>query len=264
MNRWLCLSLLAATLAAQGPSQSAVAPPELPEFLDWYRGYQGSFAPPVVADAFLKHLSDAGVPAEEGKRRLSVVQQALRTMPREFISLHFDKVYTGKDRPFRNGHSEFLARVLEGRQPGQALDVAMGQGRNSLYLAARGWQVTGYDLSAQALAQANAAAKQAGLSIQTMRAAHQEFDYGVARWDLIVQTFAFTNLSDDAYRKRMLDSLKPGGLLVIEGFGGGGPKNLLFEAFREMRVLAYEDREETADWGLQKSRITRIAAERLP
>ena len=46
-----------------------------------------------------------------------------------------------------NKPSQFMLRIVGALKPGTALDVAMGQGRNSLYLAGKGWDVTGYDLS---------------------------------------------------------------------------------------------------------------------
>jgi hypothetical protein len=96
-------------------------------------------------------------------------------------------------------------------------------------------------------------------------ASHEEFDYGKAHWDLIVETFAFTNLSDEGYRRRVIDSLKPGGMLVIEGFGNPAPRELrvpLLEGFEDLRIVAYESRDEIADWGMRKMRLERLAAEK--
>jgi 2-polyprenyl-3-methyl-5-hydroxy-6-metoxy-1,4-benzoquinol methylase len=36
---------------------------------------------------------------------------------------------------------------VEARKPGRALDIGMGQGRNSVFLALKGWDVTGFDIS---------------------------------------------------------------------------------------------------------------------
>ena len=41
----------------------------------------------------------------------------------------------------------FLVKFAKTLKPGRALDVGMGQGRNTIYLAQQGWQVTGFDLS---------------------------------------------------------------------------------------------------------------------
>jgi hypothetical protein len=53
----------------------------------------------------------------------------------------------------------------------------------------------------------------------------------------------------------------PGGLLVIEGFGGG-PPNQMLQGFPELRVVYYEDRDDVADWGMQKMRLNRLAAQK--
>jgi 2-polyprenyl-3-methyl-5-hydroxy-6-metoxy-1,4-benzoquinol methylase len=52
--------------------------------------------------------------------------------------------------------NKFLAESVKERKPGKALDVGMGQGRNSLFLAALGWDVTGFDISDVAVRQAQA------------------------------------------------------------------------------------------------------------
>lgn len=232
--------------------------PEVSEFLAWYEAHPGSYEPPVVLKQYAEELGRLNLAPGETKRRMDLVQSAVRAMPPQFTALHFDRIYSQATPPFRTEANQLLVRIAEGLTPGRALDVAMGQGRNSLYLAGKGWQVTGYDLSAEGLAQAQAAARNAGLTLTTVRASHDEFDYGTARWDLIVQTYAFTRLSDNAYRRRLLDSLKPGGVLIIEGFGAA-PRNAFLEGFQELVVMYYEAREDVADWGMGKAPLLRFA-----
>lgn len=253
----LFLSLAGLVLAGGAPSDDEV----FRDFIGWYKTFTGSFAPPVVTAAYEARLKETGVAPEEIKRRVGLLRKRMAEMPREFAALHFDRIYRMEAPPFKTTASQYLVRMVEGRKPGRALDVAMGQGRNSLYLASQGWEVTGYDISEDGMAQANASAARAGLKLKTVTASHEEFDYGTAQWDLIVETFAFSNLSDAAYRKRVIDSLKPGGLLVIEGFGGG-PRNTMLEGFGDLRIVSYEDRDDVADWGMQKMRMTRITAQK--
>jgi 2-polyprenyl-3-methyl-5-hydroxy-6-metoxy-1,4-benzoquinol methylase len=64
-----------------------------------------------------------------------------------------------RDRDFWNGKfsdpqtqfnhqpSRLLVDAIQGRTPGRALDLGMGEGRNAIFLAQQGWQVTGVDLS---------------------------------------------------------------------------------------------------------------------
>ena len=54
----------------------------------------------------------------------------------------------------------------------------MGRGRNGIWLASAGWDVTGYDISADALEVAQAYAKQAGVKVKTTVSSHEEFDFG--------------------------------------------------------------------------------------
>jgi 2-polyprenyl-3-methyl-5-hydroxy-6-metoxy-1,4-benzoquinol methylase len=250
----------AATGAGPEPSDREV----FQEFLGWYKAdYKGPFAPPEVIKAYTAKLIAGGVAEAEAKRRIVVLQRMVSTMPREFASVHFDRIYRMEKPPFKLVASQFLVRMVEGRKAGKALDVAMGQGRNSHFLATQGWDVTGYDISEGGLEQARQLAAKAGLKIRTVCASHEEFDYGTGQWDLIVQTFAFTNLSDAAYRRRLTDSLKPGGMLLIEGFGNPDAKELrspLLEGFKDLRLVAYETRDEIADWGMNPARMERIAA----
>jgi 2-polyprenyl-3-methyl-5-hydroxy-6-metoxy-1,4-benzoquinol methylase len=234
--------------------------PEATDFLKWYEGYQGSFYPQEVLKAYREQLAKTA-PAAEVERRLGVITKTMSSMPVEFTRVHFNKIYNTPNPPFRQEPSQFLMRIADGLKTGAALDVAMGQGRNSLYLASKGWKVTGYDVADEGLRIAQEAAKKAGLSLETVKSSHEEFDLGKERWDLIVQTYAFTKLSDDQYRQRLIESLKPGGVLLIEGFGGG-PKNQMLEGFKDLRILYYEDREDIADWSMQKARLARIAVQK--
>lgn len=155
--------------------------------------------------------------------------------------------------------NDFLAEVIAGRHPGTALDVGMGQGRNALFLAENGWEVTGFDLSDEAVAQAQAAAEEAGLELRTVQGDVNTFDYGKERWDLVVAMYMHGLILPRA--DEIVDSLAPGGLLVIEGFhrdlnresvqGGyfGYATNELPRAFDGLRILDYEDRSDDADWG---------------
>ena len=233
------------------------------DFAGWYKTtYNGPIAPPAVTAAYEARLKESGVDVAEIARRIDLLRKRMADMPVEFASIHFDRIYRMETPLFKTSASQFLVRMVQGRKPGRALDVAMGQGRNALFLASAGWDVTGYDISEGGMTAANRAAGNSGLKLKTVLASHEQFDYGVAQWDLIVETFAFTNLSDAAYRKRVVDSLKPGGLLVIEGFGGGGAKNLMLDGFRDLRIVCYEDIDDVADWGMQKARLLRLAAQK--
>lgn len=57
----------------------------------------------------------------------------------------------------------------------------MGRGRNAIYLALLGWDVTGYDMSKEALRAAQESAAAAGAKLTTILAQHDTFDFGEDR-----------------------------------------------------------------------------------
>src|SRR5437763_770102 len=98
-------------------------------------------------------------------------------------------------------------------QPGKALDLACGTGRNALWLAAHGWEVTAVDGSDVAIEILNAAASDQGLPIRCVRADLESGEYEIqpAAWDLVVMSYYLqTELFQPAF-----EGLRPGGALVI-------------------------------------------------
>jgi 2-polyprenyl-3-methyl-5-hydroxy-6-metoxy-1,4-benzoquinol methylase len=236
------------------------------DFSDWFGREGVPGAPADVIQAYSSRLKAEGVAADEAERRVKEIQEHMKAHPREALVLHFNRMYTWSEAPFSREPSALVRKVAASRQPGRALDIAMGQGRNAIWLARAGWSVSGYDISGEALRQAREAAAAAGVALETKLASHDEYELGQAQWDLIVMSFAFTRLSDTAYMRRVRDSLKPGGVLLIEGFNGG-PRpeaNMILKAFLDYRVLLFEDLPDVADWGKVKAPLLRLALERLP
>ena len=183
----------------------------------------------------------------------------------------YNEIYSSQPEQFSHEPNSFLVRVIQGRKPGRALDVAMGQGRNSLWLASRGWQVTGFDISDVAVAEAREQAKALRLSIETFVLPYEQFDWGKDKWDLIV----FSYFLPQAALPKVWDSLRAGGLVVVEGFhidtarirplGGGYHDNELFRVFERYRILDYEDVQDRQDWGRQygeTNRLVRVLAQK--
>jgi SAM-dependent methyltransferase len=155
-------------------------------------------------------------------------------------------------------HNKFLAETIRGRQPGTALDIGMGEGRNALFLAAQGWDVTGFDISDVAVRLSREAAQRRGLTLKTLIDDADRFDYGRQRWDLVVGMYMHAVITRNA--DKIVESLKLGGIIVVEGFhrdlnrpglqGGtiGYRTNELLRAFDRLRVLRYQHTVGAADW----------------
>jgi ubiquinone/menaquinone biosynthesis C-methylase UbiE len=191
-------------------------------------------------------------------------------------SAGLDTERAGWDETFRSGvhfkttANQHLIDTVKGRKPGKALDVAMGQGRNAVYLATQGWTVTGVDISDEGMkiAQANAAKQKKKL--ETINADMATFDYGKNKWDLVTMIYAGSN---HAIIEKIKPSIKKGGLFVVEffakestagtGIGGFEPGELaaLFPT-TDWKIIKDEVVEDIADWGLDKTKVVRFTAER--
>ncbi len=239
------------------------------EFLAWYKAQPFELAAPsAVTQKYAAHLRVAGKTEAEVQARMAAIDQIAPGHP-EAIGAFFDKIYGGEVKLFTPKPNAFLTQIVEGRKPGAALDVAMGEGRNSVYLAQHGWKVTGFDVSERGLAVAREHARQAGVEIETVLT--DKFDYGSERWDLIVLCYpaGAAPLEDAQFIRRLHDALRPGGVVVLESFlappgikGAKGPANAWPIMFADFRIIYYEDREDIPDWFLKPSRVGRLAAER--
>ncbi len=111
----------------------------------------------------------------------------------------------------------WLVEVASKLKPGRALDVAMGQGRNAIWLARQGWDVTGYDIAADGLRIARETAAAGNLKLDTVLSSTEKFDFGSERWDLVAIIYGGGTGDEIA---RAAKGLKRGGHLVLEGFLG--------------------------------------------
>jgi 2-polyprenyl-3-methyl-5-hydroxy-6-metoxy-1,4-benzoquinol methylase len=115
--------------------------------------------------------------------------------------------------------SQALAEFVQGKTPGRALDCGMGAGRNAVFLASQGWEVTGVDRSDVAIKRADELAAKAGVKIHAVRSLYQDFDWGKNQWDLILNIGSWDNIGEptSTFSKAPLAAaLKPGGFLYIE------------------------------------------------
>ncbi len=203
----------------------------------------------------------------------------------EDVARFWDERYRSEEAIPERGPADFLVANVSllppigrapsagsGRAPstgsGQVLDVAMGSGRNALYLASLGYDVTGVDISPVAVARCRAEAARRRLSIEAVCA-------DLDSYDLPRQAFAavlnFYYLQRDLCPP-LVEALRPGGLLIFETFTlgqrrfGWGPQQEAFllrpgelrELFPTLETLAY--REGTVDSERGKKAIASLLA----
>ena len=69
----------------------------------------------------------------------------------------WDEVYANEPHLYTTAPNAFLMEVARSLTPGRALDIGMGQGRNAIWLAEHGWEVTGLEISREGARQASSA-----------------------------------------------------------------------------------------------------------
>jgi SAM-dependent methyltransferase len=131
--------------------------------------------------------------------------------------------------------------------------------------------VTGFDLSAEAVAAAGKNAREAGATLNAIKATYADFDYGTVKWDLIVLAFAWAPVTDPAFVSKLHGSLRPGGRIVFEHFidDPARPRppvmyalkpGQLKEIFKDLRMERYEEVDGVGDWGGPGQRLVRMIA----
>lgn len=130
----------------------------------------------------------------------------------------------------------FLASQSHLFKPGQhVLSVADGEGRNGVWLAQQGLDVLAVDFSEKALEKSARLAAARGVKLRTELADLHQWNWGENRFDAIVAIFVQFASSQErpALHRAMRNALKPGGLLLIQGYRPkqleyktGGPSNL--------------------------------------
>jgi len=149
----------------------------------------------------------------------------------------WDRRYADSELVWSKGPNRFVESELAELTPGRAIDVAAGEGRNSIWLAENGWQVTAVDFSGAGLDKGRLlqARHERGreLSIDWVLADVVHDDLGVDVYDLAV--LAYLQLPADERRtavRRSFLSLRDGGTLFVVAHdstnlteGTGGPQD---------------------------------------
>ena len=243
------------------------------EYVKWVEALRplpaGQHANP--AEVYITALKERGISAEEAKRRWDRVSAIRRGSPdrERFYWDHTFKLGGGPSDPLR-----VLQEAIRNVPSGRALDPGMGRGRNAIWLASLGWNVTGYDISADALDVAQAYAKQAGVKVQTILSSHDKFDFGENQWDLIVCSYNFMDIADPKWPGVFWRALKPKGVVVWQTFLGVGASQAeigaskLLEPWVRFHLIRFEDLDAGVvddDWAPSRSnRTIRIVVRKAP
>ena len=108
----------------------------------------------------------------------------------------------------------FLVDNVHILRKGKVLDIAMGEGRNGVYLATQGFEVLGLDISEKGLEKAHNLAKKNKVTIETKVVDLESFTLEPNSYDVILCTYY---MQKDLF-KQFQSALKPGGMIVVETY----------------------------------------------
>lgn len=169
------------------------------------------------------------------------------------VKTYWDKKYNNEEYVFGKTPAKFLSLNYSYIPAGsRVLDMGMGEGRNAVFLARKGYKVTGVDISSVAVKKARLLAREFGVRINTVVASLNNHRIQKNTLDAVV-CFYYV---DRSLNKRMVEWLKPGGILIYESHTDNqrkvkGNENYdkryllregeLLTMFPGMRVLKYEE-----------------------
>lgn len=156
----------------------------------------------------------------------------------------WDERYSSSRYVYGTQPNDFLAANASRIPAGRVLSLADGEGRNGVYLASLGYQVTSVDASPVGLGKAARLAASRGVPLETIVADLAVYEPAAASWKGVVSIFC--HLPEPLRRvvhERAIRALAPGGVFVLEAyaerqleFGTGGPKSLdLLLSLEELR-----------------------------
>ncbi len=158
----------------------------------------------------------------------------------------WNKRYDNEDYAYGTKANDFLVTMVNRLPTGKILCLAEGEGRNAVWLAELGNDVTAVDSSDIGLQKADTLAKARGVEITTLHADLADYNIGTQQWDAIISIFCHLphDLQQDVHR-RCVKGLRDNGMFLLEAYTPqqleyktGGPP--VTEMMIDMRSLSSE------------------------
>ncbi len=142
--------------------------------------------------------------------------------------------YTSEEFVYGKEPNEFFKEELDKFAPGKLLLPAEGEGRNAVYAAKAGWDVTCFDWSEEGKKKAEKLAAENGVKINYLVSDIGGFDYKESEYDAVGLVFVHLPEEErEELHKNVVKSLKPGGKLIFNAYDktqlgkdSGGPKDI--------------------------------------
>jgi len=138
----------------------------------------------------------------------------------------FERQYVEEECLWGLSPDPLLAKNIEEVPVGKALDLGVGEGRNALYLAHKGFKVTGIDVSPRAIEKFLDLAKERGLTVEGLVMDMLDFEFKPAVYNLVVATGTLHFLrKSEVYGmiSKIIRSINLGGYVYIKDFTVNDP-----------------------------------------
>jgi len=178
-----------------------------------------------------------------------VMTQQQRTQSQTDAAEFWNARFAGEEHLYGTAPNAWLvSQAARLRAGSQVLTIGDGEGRNGVWLAEQGHEVTAVDASERGLAKARALAQARGVTVRQVLADLTRWDWPVGAFDAVVSIFVhFDRAARPLVHRSMLAALVPGGLILLEGYTPyqhlyrtGGPQDL------DMLVTAWRLKEDFA------------------
>ena len=144
------------------------------------------------------------------------VTAARHKLPAPASPAEWERRYAAAEQVWSGNPNGALVAETTQIAPARALDVGCGEGADAVWLALRGWDVTGLDVSQVALDRARATAEQAGVTVRWLHTGLFEAGLPASGFELVsVQYPALLRTPDDRAEHALLDAVAPGGTLLV-------------------------------------------------
>lgn len=181
------------------------------------------------------------------------------------MSNHWNDRYAEKEFAYGTEPNLFFKEQLDLLPAAKIILPCEGEGRNAVYAAKKGWDVTAFDLSHEGRKKAMQLAGSNAVRINYSISNVADAEYPRGTFDVAALIYTHLPVSlRGAFHRKVIDWLKPGGMLILEAFNplqlgnsSGGPKDIsmlyteeiLKEDFKGMRIQLLVSEKVTLDEG---------------
>ncbi len=182
-----------------------------------------------------------------------------------------------KEYAYGEAPNNFVVEELKKLTPGKILFPAEGEGRNAVYAATQGWKVTAFDPSIEGKKKSELLAAKHRVKIDYQIADYENIEFAKESFDCMVLVFAHMSPEKrNEYHKKLMTFLKPGGILILEGFSKeqinkntGGPQNIDmlfskeelqtdFSNFSDLNIIETETKLDEGPFHQGKASVIRV------